>query len=562
MLINNKSLIKTINKLNLTDDEREKFNKISEDDNGNFVYNGKPVTGGATAEQIAQIQANKTAIGDSNSGLVKEVNNIKNTELQNLNTAINTLETLVGDKTGLPSGDANIIASINRIDRKTTTGNGLTPEQSQQLQTAYEHSQSDHVTMDEVNAAISNITTGEGGSSHTHANMSILNTITKENRYVTQEEYNALTNEEKNSDVIIWNIINDEDTIILTLDGNELNLVRNGVIVSTVTLNISSGGGSSEIYGSIVPSNTTLNVNEGDTATFTVKLNVSPTSEQTVNITSNNSQVTVSPSSLIFDSSNYNIAQTVTVTASEDDIKENITADLTLISTGVASKTVKVTVINNDFEEGEVTGCAYLYDISTFNETDSTWENKNSEKVNTITATGCSISDNCVLIPKTTKNLKIKKIFGDDFTGNFTVQLKMKNNFTGFGAVTPFFFIGSASAKGIGFICRRGDTIELSNKVSQISTDAMDLTQFASDNYLYFTLINDIKNNKAKMIINGISSTEIASANINKGLGMGFNIADGAQHPFDNYVNIFRFYNKVLSDAEIQQNYQYDMGSV
>ena len=41
MLINNKSLIKTINKLNLTDDEREKFNKISEDDNGNFVYNGK-----------------------------------------------------------------------------------------------------------------------------------------------------------------------------------------------------------------------------------------------------------------------------------------------------------------------------------------------------------------------------------------------------------------------------------------------------------------------------------------------------------------------------------------
>ena len=83
MLINNKSLIKTINKLNLTDDEREKFNKISEDDRGNFLYNGKPVIGGATEEQIAQIEANKTAIGDENSGLIKEVNNIKNTELQN-----------------------------------------------------------------------------------------------------------------------------------------------------------------------------------------------------------------------------------------------------------------------------------------------------------------------------------------------------------------------------------------------------------------------------------------------------------------------------------------------
>ena len=232
MLINNKSLINTINKLNLTDDEREKFNKISEDDRGNFLYNGKPITGGATAEQaaqietnktaigdensgltkeindinnaltrvdavtlngkkisnpmtkeeydsivnkdentiylvddnnvitgipdysdtdankllavnstgtalawieapngsgtgitaeqIAQIEANKTAIGDENSGLIKEVNNIKNTELQNLNTAILRVNETLGDKSGLPTGDENIIASINRIDAKPT----------------------------------------------------------------------------------------------------------------------------------------------------------------------------------------------------------------------------------------------------------------------------------------------------------------------------------------------------------------------------------------------------------------------------------------------------------
>ena len=34
-----------------------------------------------------------TKIGDENSGLIKEVNDIKNTELQNLNTAVQTLET-------------------------------------------------------------------------------------------------------------------------------------------------------------------------------------------------------------------------------------------------------------------------------------------------------------------------------------------------------------------------------------------------------------------------------------------------------------------------------------
>ena len=77
-----------------------------------------PVSSGATAEQVAQIQANKTAIGDANSGLTKEINDIKNTELQNLNAAIQTLDDTLGDKSGLPSGDENVIASINRIDNK------------------------------------------------------------------------------------------------------------------------------------------------------------------------------------------------------------------------------------------------------------------------------------------------------------------------------------------------------------------------------------------------------------------------------------------------------------
>ena len=100
---------------------------VSQEDINTAVNNyltEHPVVGGATAEQAAQIEANRTAIGDSNSGLTKEINDIKNTELQNLNTAIQTLETLVGvdetvgNKTELPSGDANIIASINRIDNK------------------------------------------------------------------------------------------------------------------------------------------------------------------------------------------------------------------------------------------------------------------------------------------------------------------------------------------------------------------------------------------------------------------------------------------------------------
>ena len=140
-----------------------KTNGVSQDNINVAIENyltEHPVSGGATAEQAAQIEANRVAIGDENSGLTKEVNDIKNTELQNLNTAILRVNETVGNKSELPVGDENIIASINRIDGKTTTGNGLTSEQAQQLQTAYEHSQSDHVTMDEVNAAISNAQLG------------------------------------------------------------------------------------------------------------------------------------------------------------------------------------------------------------------------------------------------------------------------------------------------------------------------------------------------------------------------------------------------------------------
>ena len=93
MLINNKNLIKTIKRVDLTNEQETNLNEIS--------------------------------------NIKNDLNNIKNTELENLNTAIQTLETLVGvdetvgDKSGLPSGDANVIASINRIDSKILSANNI-----------------------------------------------------------------------------------------------------------------------------------------------------------------------------------------------------------------------------------------------------------------------------------------------------------------------------------------------------------------------------------------------------------------------------------------------------
>ena len=66
-------------------------------------------------------------------------------------------------------------------------------------------------------------------------------------------------------------------------------------------------------------SRTSLTVNEGSsTGTYTVELDTLPTSNVTVVITSNNSDVTVSSSNLTFSTTNWNTAQTVTVTAGQD----------------------------------------------------------------------------------------------------------------------------------------------------------------------------------------------------------------------------------------------------
>ena len=84
---------------------------VSQEDINTAVNNyltEHPVQSGATEAQAAQIEANKTAI--------------------------QTVNETIGNKSELPVGDANIIASINRIDSKASTGGtGLTSEQEAKL---------------------------------------------------------------------------------------------------------------------------------------------------------------------------------------------------------------------------------------------------------------------------------------------------------------------------------------------------------------------------------------------------------------------------------------------
>ena len=94
-------------------------------------------------------------------------------------------------------------------------------------------------------------------------------------------------------------------------------------------------------------------VPEAGRATYTVALTTEPTAPVTVDIGGTSGEISVSPSRLVFDSTDYNTAQTVTVFAGEDLDAENDTATLTHDVrggdyTGVSANDVSVTVTDND----------------------------------------------------------------------------------------------------------------------------------------------------------------------------------------------------------------------
>ena len=109
-----------------------------------------------------------------------------------------------------------------------------------------------------------------------------------------------------------------------------------------------SGSSVSATYGNIVLSKTSTTITEGETDTFTVRLDKAPTNNQVVTLALNNSDVTVSPTSLTFTSTNYNTAQTVTITVAEDEDSSNENCIITLSSPNVTNKTLTVNIIDND----------------------------------------------------------------------------------------------------------------------------------------------------------------------------------------------------------------------
>jgi glucose/arabinose dehydrogenase len=101
----------------------------------------------------------------------------------------------------------------------------------------------------------------------------------------------------------------------------------------------------------LVLSTTSLTLDEGGSATFTVALSKAPASPVTVTVarTAGDADITVSGgASLVFTSDTWSAPQTVTVTAAEDADNVRDTATITVAAAGSDARTVSVSVRDND----------------------------------------------------------------------------------------------------------------------------------------------------------------------------------------------------------------------
>ena len=137
--------------------------------------------------------------------------------------------------------------------------------------------------------------------------------------------------------------VNDAATLLHTASGGDYTGETASVSVTTTD---------DETVG-LTLSTSTLGVAEGDDAEYTVRLATEPTATVTVAITGQAStDLTLSPTSLTFTTSTWNAAQTVTVTAGEDDDAVNDAATLLHTASGgdYTGETASVAVTTTDDE--------------------------------------------------------------------------------------------------------------------------------------------------------------------------------------------------------------------
>ena len=154
-----------------------------------------------------------------------------------------------------------------------------------------------------------------------------------------------------------------------------INHTANGGGYSSVTKSITANEVDNE-HG-IILSVSSVSVDEGSTATYTVKLATEPTANVTVAIAgsttapNNDTDITVSPASLTFTSTTYSTAQTVTLTAAQDSDRFDGSRTITHTSSSSDSSynnlSVSLTATEDDDDSAHDRNTNREFDLATAN---------------------------------------------------------------------------------------------------------------------------------------------------------------------------------------------------
>lgn len=226
-------------------------------------------------------------------------------------------------------------------------------------------------------------------------------------------------------------------------DDNGIVSFKDGAGVVLFTVDLAGIGGGGLYFGKLVVSTNTLSIEEEQDATFTVVLQEAPSQDQNVYLAvSDGLKIAVSPSVLTFTPQNWNIPQTVTVTALPDADSDDESETITLTSRKVPSKQISVSV--TDITEPPVdliTDGLGLY----FNLRNG--ESGLTDSVNGVVATnnGCTFGENgCVITGS--NNLSWKYPITTNIPNGFTIEFVLTSNLT-----SPKFSIPTFDASGEGF---------------------------------------------------------------------------------------------------------------
>ena len=177
----------------------------------------------------------------------------------------------------------------------------------------------------------------------------------------------AVANTVTDSTVAVANTVT-QITIEATPDGDGTVAYQNTDGTTLTDADTNTAGQQVDLPPGVMVLPTSLTIDEGNTDTYTVELNTQPSGDMMVAISSNNTDVTVSSSPLTFTTTNWNSAQTVTVTAGQDADAANDMATLTHNPSGADYGSVSNAILMVTVTDDETAGVTVTPTSLTVNE--------------------------------------------------------------------------------------------------------------------------------------------------------------------------------------------------